>query len=254
MQTKLPNNQSGVSLLLAVLVLSAITSIAFSLATVVLIEIRSSGDILRTEPALYGTLGVTEEALFQYKRFVADDTNISFDVSTCEGPSKFANVCNFLDNRLTINPGSIQVVDENPKVDVLYLNTPNSYPLYQQHDFSPDYGRVTVQVLDNNTDSTVQFQIYQTSNSDANPVIVLDRSITVGDGVSVFNSFSNNNQYDLVLTQTEGANNALVSITTYSDAIGRTQLGMPFLNQQVLKIVANYLGLTRTYTVRIPIP
>lgn len=67
-------NQKGVTLLLAVLVLSAITAISFSLATIVFIEIRASGDVTRTEPALYGTQAEIEEVIYKVKRTIPDDS------------------------------------------------------------------------------------------------------------------------------------------------------------------------------------
>ncbi|MBL8029796.1 MAG: DUF2341 domain-containing protein [Candidatus Doudnabacteria bacterium] len=65
-------NQAGVTLMLSVLVLSAILAIAFSLATVTFVEIRSSGDLIRTEPAYYSAESVSEEALFKIKRNLSD--------------------------------------------------------------------------------------------------------------------------------------------------------------------------------------
>ncbi len=54
--------------MLAVLVLAGITAIAFSVAAIVFVEIRASGDLLRTEPALYAVQSVTEEALYSSTR------------------------------------------------------------------------------------------------------------------------------------------------------------------------------------------
>src|SRR3989338_7787337 len=62
--------QAGVTLLLALLVLSAILAIRFSLATILLTEVKSSGDLIRTEPAFYAAEGITEEALYKIKRQV----------------------------------------------------------------------------------------------------------------------------------------------------------------------------------------
>lgn len=61
-------NQQGVTLLLAILILSAVMSISFSLTSILFIELRSSGDMLKTESSLYGATGVGEQALFHLKR------------------------------------------------------------------------------------------------------------------------------------------------------------------------------------------
>lgn len=60
--------QSGVTLLLSVLLLSAITTIAFSLAAVAFSELATSDDLARTEPIFYHSLGIAEEATFGMKR------------------------------------------------------------------------------------------------------------------------------------------------------------------------------------------
>lgn len=66
------NRQSGVTLLLAILVLSAIMAISFSLATIIFIEVRTSGDLVRTEGAIFGADAVSEQVLFKVKRKTND--------------------------------------------------------------------------------------------------------------------------------------------------------------------------------------
>jgi len=61
-------NQAGVTLLLAILILASILAISFSLATVLFIEVRTSGDLIKTEPAIYAATGVGEQALFDLQR------------------------------------------------------------------------------------------------------------------------------------------------------------------------------------------
>ena len=64
-------NQSGITMILALLVLGAVTALSFSIAAVTYIELRASGDVLHTEPALYATQGIMEEAIFRIKRGVS---------------------------------------------------------------------------------------------------------------------------------------------------------------------------------------
>ena len=70
-------NQQGVTLLMAILLLAAITSISFSLATVLFIEVRNSQDLLHTSSALYGANGVAEQALFNLRRHVPSPSYVS---------------------------------------------------------------------------------------------------------------------------------------------------------------------------------
>lgn len=62
--------QAGVTLLLSILILSAILAISFSIATILFVEIRASGDLVRTEGAIYAAEGISEEAFFKLKRKV----------------------------------------------------------------------------------------------------------------------------------------------------------------------------------------
>lgn len=62
------NSQAGITLLLSMLLLAAITTIAFSLAAVGFAEIATSTDLVRTEPILYSSIGAAEEATFGLKR------------------------------------------------------------------------------------------------------------------------------------------------------------------------------------------
>ncbi len=78
--------EAGVTLLLSILILSAVMAIAFSIATILLVEVRVSGELVRTEPAIYAANGITEEALFTvrrgYPRCVSNcGTNFSYSKS-----------------------------------------------------------------------------------------------------------------------------------------------------------------------------
>jgi Tfp pilus assembly protein PilE len=75
---QLSANQQGVTLLLSILVLAAILAISFSLASVAFVEIRSSGDLVRTEPTYYSADAISEQALFKVKRN-ATDTQLTYD-------------------------------------------------------------------------------------------------------------------------------------------------------------------------------
>lgn len=71
----LVSNQDGVTLLLGILILASITAISFSLATIAFVEIRSSADVVRSEPALYVIQGQIEEAIFKVKRGITSNFN-----------------------------------------------------------------------------------------------------------------------------------------------------------------------------------
>jgi hypothetical protein len=253
-KTRSYSDQAGISLLLAILILSAITAVAFSLATIVFIEVRSSGDVIRTEPALYATMGVTEEALFQYKRFI-DYTNVSngFDVPSCQPTS--AAVCNLNGVVMTL-PGSQPLAfDDSPRVQVVQPGETVVLPLYYPAtNFNQIYSSIRFEILPTSVDG-LDINFNET-DINGNTTAEFKKPITLqaGDAAYTFNNFSDGLQYDLVLTNTSSSQDISVSIAS-TKLDGTTPSGLPFLGEQVLRIKANYQDLlTRTYEVRIPIP
>ncbi len=152
--------QAGVTLLLAILVLSAITAIAFSLATIVFIEIRASSDLQRTEPALYATQSVIEEAILKVKRGVPDSNANGKDFSVFNslfGSCSTPNASNLNSTVLSTNLCSLNLDpvynDVVPSTSDAFNKTKNVYTLlnpdapYVDSDAngSPDglYGKIT---------------------------------------------------------------------------------------------------------------
>lgn len=247
---KIKRSQAGVSLMLAILVLSAITAVAFSLATIVFIEIRSSGDALRTEPALYATFGMTEEALFQYKRFYAAP---DFDVANCpsDPASDANNICHLNGVSLTL-PG-VQPIkfDNSPFVQYVPANSTRILPLYVADSYDQQYDLVQIEVLPNPSSASVSFY-FNVTNFDGSVSTTASTSVSPGQ-VRQVTSFSSTGQYELVLNNSNPGQDVNVSITTHR-VNGAVPAGLPFVGEQVLRIQADYQGLNRTYQVRIPIP
>lgn len=251
-------NQSGASLMLAVLILAAVTAIAFSLATIVFIEIRSSGDSRRTEPALYATFGVTEEALFQYKRFYTPANAGDFDVPSCDGPVG-SNPCDINGVTLTLPGEQPLAFDNSPRVEFVPSSGTKTIPLYVINNFENQYQSVRLETFPNSSQSAIDFYFLATYEDGT-------ESCALGGGtppctyspispgeVYVFEDFVSGGQYELVLYNSNLSQDLSVKIETVR-VDNASPSGLPFVGEQVLRIVADYLGLTRTYQVRIPIP
>ncbi|MEZ4180632.1 MAG: hypothetical protein R3B41_03960 [Candidatus Doudnabacteria bacterium] len=256
-------SQTGISLLLAVLILTAITSISFSMAAIVFVEIKSSGDLLRTEPAFYATLGVTEEALFQYKRYVNErqdgTTTNTLDVPNCQ-PSSNA-ICSLAGVTLTL-PGSQPLdFDVSPSTVTVYAGELVTVPLYQLNNFDLLYNDIVIKLIPNGISATDGLEVYLdvTAQDDSNPSdISIDPNFTLSDEIDVANFMVTGNQYDLVFDNSSGTKNFFVNIDSVGNSnspLGNNNpLGLPYVNKKALRVVANYLGLTRTYLVEIPVP
>lgn len=241
------NPQQGISLMLAVLVLAAITAIAFSLAAIVFIEIRSSGDVLRTEPALYATLGVTEEALFQYKRFV-DDSEL--DIVNCQ--PEVLVPCTL--NGVTLSfPGTQPIrYDDVPRVQAVAANTTVELPMYEYDyeggQFAQQYSRAVVEILPTGFSGQLPVRLRETEEDGT--VNYYDYDVSYGTPLTL-TDFNTSGQFDLILNNT---NSSDVIVALYTYGLQDEEKGFPFVGQKVLDAVADYLGLTRTYRVQIPTP
>ncbi len=147
--------QQGVTLMLSILVLAAILSIAFSLATVTFVEIRSSGDLARTEPTYYAADAISEEALFTVKRNVSD-TTYPYDNGI--------GTVSLTSNTSFISTAIFQATV--PKTSYDFISTRSRFPIYDTQCLTPNsanmtncptggsgYGRIKITYLDTgNTD------------------------------------------------------------------------------------------------------
>jgi hypothetical protein len=236
--------------MLAVLVLAAITAIAFSLAAIIAIELRSSGDVLRTEPALYGALGVTEEAFFKYKRYVPDS---SLNIVSCT-PSGL-NVCNLNGVSLGNPAPTLRSYDSSPKVEVVYPGVVRAYLLVNPqtpNSYSQQYQSVRVTYLSNGASQTLQVTLCRYVSTSLIPDCSIMSNL-LPNGVFAYSSFASSGQYELRVSNTgmTGTANILAKIEA-TDINGVAQI--PLLGTEVLDITASYLGLTRKYDTRIPLP
>lgn len=232
------NNQAGVSLLMAILVLASITAISFSLATIVLTEIKSSSDIVRSERALYASYAVTEEALFRYSRNVTYGYLLGGD---------------------EINGVFVEAEDTQtnpmPLIDVIDPGTARQYNLIDSADpyGAGGYGSVRVQYAGNEAEP-LRIELYE-----INP-LTGERTLKSGTDIDPLTengeewqdlSLNTTMQYDLQLFH-EGSSAAItVTVYTYDGSGG--DKGIPSFGLTFVDITASYLGLTRKYQTQIPV-
>jgi hypothetical protein len=152
---QISNSQSGVTLLLAILILAAILAISFSLASILLIETKSSSDLLKTEGSLYGATGVGEQALFNLKRGACSSNS----------PSCYTGQFN---NSVVLQSAPSIVTNSNPIFTDKVLpgtnitNTPNKYDFCNVSSGSSgcNFGKVTVNYITTNSGTTDQLSVY----------------------------------------------------------------------------------------------
>lgn len=227
--------QSGITLMLAVLVLAGITAVAFSIAAIVFVEIRASGNLLRTEPALYAVQSVTEEAFYSTTRNIS-----SFPFSTSINGVSLATAA--------------RSYDPSPQTYVVYYNTETKFSLADPaNPFKNSYITVQIDYISPPAGTKVAVQLYRYQNNgqqgvvDQKDLIPSAKSWTIN--FSNYDSNPSNSEFELVLT-TDNPNNSTVLIT--SARTGSPSSGLPLIGRSAYDVTASYLGLTRKYTVSTP--
>jgi hypothetical protein len=251
-------SQSGVTLLLAILILSAIAAISFSIATILNIELRSSGDLARTEPAWYAAGARSEEHLFQIRRKVGED---SFPFTTAI-------------NNLTLTGSSSALTDPIQQDRVLsgsasFSTARNRYRIYNPDTSSghnpftdpSGYGKVEVTYL--NTGAGGQIHIYlcqynpTTSYDCSNPsngtYMIYQDTTPLNEGGTILldgaYGFDPNKQQELIIYGS-GTSDRYVQIKSW-DSVG-TPKGLPYFGITAVDIDAQGAAVTRSIRVRIP--
>lgn len=228
------DKQAGITLMLAVLVLAGITAIAFSIAAIVFVEIRSSGDLLRTEPALYAVQSVTEEAFYSATRNI-DQFTFSTDVN---GVSLVTQEREY---------------DPSPQTYVVYYNTETKFSLANPAaPFENSYETVDIEYVNPYPGTVVNVQIVQYENSGQSSTVDSQDLSANSTTMNIdFDTYANsaNSEFEIVLT-TDNPNNSTVLVTSVRNGIPSS--GLPLIGRKAYDVTASYLGLTRKYTVSTP--
>ncbi len=259
--------ESGVTLLLSVLILSAITAVAFSVATIMLVEVRTSADVARTDTAYYNDQGIVEEAIFAFKRKVTtvkdnfgtlvSGQNCSNFASLMQGPS-YPSVTNKT-RRCLFNAEHIvkETIPVPPSGSNLhpYYNSKKIF-LYNPSYLTPGnqpggYKRITFNNL-----GTTPLTIYvcrldiicdPEASTDG---FALTLSLN-GSGYRDFDNILNPSQSYEIAIQNNGSVEGVLEIGTYGpDKI--TPKGLPYLNKEGVEIESTRGGLTRRVQVLVP--
>jgi hypothetical protein len=239
------HRQQGVTLLLAILVLSSILAISFSLATILMVEIRSSGDLLKTEPSYYASQGVTEEMIYKIKR----KTGVTIG-ATSIGP---VNIASPVESSTSSPSQTLQVT--GPKVYDTSDVRLNFFDASNPASDASMYGKVKITYLD--TGNGVQMKVYlcQYDSSDFNPcvsgsstIIVDSYQMTPGE-IKEF-TLNPNKRQELVLVN--NTSNTMYAIVGSYASDGATPKGLPYVGETSVEIQATNSGLTRTLQTTIP--
>jgi hypothetical protein len=238
--TKSYRRQAGVTMLLAILVLSAITAVSFSLATIMFIELRSSGDVFRTEPTLYASEAITEEAIFKIKR------SAPVNYATCI-PAATPCTGSVLDNP----PPTVQLYGGSPLVEVISPSSTKQHQIVNPNDVfgGAGYGKLIVTFLNAGPGLSVNVSVDQIDPISGTRTSAGSTTLSTNSPWTL--ALQSTYQYELNVQDSNATTSATVAIDTYAPD-GVTRQGLPYIGQTVLDIIASYAGLTRKYEVKIP--
>lgn len=277
--------QAGVTLLLAILVLSSILAISFSLATILFIEVRNSGDLIKTEPAFYAANGVGEQAIFNVKR------------KTCTNGSN-CNYATSFDNNVTMAPPHQTSTSSPIFQDKIPPNSSfSSAKVYQFYNAAlgpgstagSGYGKISLTYLDTGGISPAPLQVYicefdptegvnsagasntynSTACSDPNDTIAGSGDGTndsywpyyTPGGISIYpntpiNSstwtLNPNKQQELILFNPGTQNNIFVSVETFGPSPDYAAMGLPYGSETAVEINASNGSVGRRVRVVVP--
>ncbi len=268
------NPQAGVTLLLAILILASVLAISFSLATIMFIEVRDSGDLLKTEPALYAATGVGEQAFFNLERHIC--------TNGCSYTTSFPNNV-AINGPPTVLSTSTPIFVAKVKAGATFGNTLNKYDFCNAAAGASGcyYGKVIVNYITTNSNPTgtlhvylCQFNPYLTGSSGytTTPCTVAsstqpywddpDGGITDSDGgVSMYSGGNNSSdswtltpswQQQLILTNPGTQGDIYVQIQTYADQLGTIGKGLPYVGQTVVDINTLNAAVGRKIQVIVP--
>jgi hypothetical protein len=260
-------SQSGVTLLLSIIVLASITAISFSIATIMLVEIRTSGDLLKTEPAISAAEALGEEALFKIKRNLSSYT-YSSQVGTISVSTPTESLYNDPIQQDKILPTSYS-----------FTNTVNHYTFYDPTDISggSGYSKLRLTYIDTGHSDNLSVYICQydpinaTIEGDIEPVcsdpsvsnsywLVGGNNVTVTPTTDVENRewiLDPAKQQELILVNTSGSNTIYFQIETFvpdgPDAdILPDPKGIPYFGEKSVEVTAVSPGLSRKIRVIVP--
>ncbi len=267
--SKKNKRNAGVTLLIAILILSTVLAISFSLATILLAEARNSGDLLHTEPALYADNAISEEALYNVSRATGVTTySSSVGVLPVTSTSTLLNdpvqQVKIPSSNTSYNCGANCYVFYNPtnpygpggygRVQITFLDTGvvgaslHIYlcqwdPLNPPKDSNGNYKNVCSDPTDQ---SYMSFQ--DTNPSPLSPGQTWDSAINCGGCMDSTGS----KQQQLVLYQTTNGQpaNIYAQIATF-DSAGNPK-GVPYFGQTAVNISSTNAGVNRNIKVVVP--
>ncbi len=259
-------NQQGITLLLAIIILSSVMAISFSLSTILFIEVRTSGDLLKTEGALYAANGVGEEAFFNIKR-----QTCPADGQGCLYSTGFANNVKLSGTPVTTST-STPIFQDKVAANSVFGST--GQKIYDFCNVSTPassgcgYGKVDITYLDTNSNGSIkvflcEFDPKTNFGEEGGVCKKLNTSLEYwrnSAGETLNNSHStvefkfldSSKQQILYITNYNTNADAYFQIKTYKDIDGIIPWGLPYVGKTAVDVNAVNTSVGRKIRVIVP--
>ncbi|MCL5666469.1 MAG: hypothetical protein M1383_01735 [Patescibacteria group bacterium] len=260
-------SQQGVTLLLAILVLSSILAIAFSIATIIFAEVRNSSDLLKTEASIYGAQATAEEGIFKIKRQVpagdcdsstpncyspqvgnvsivsATESSTSSPIQQIIVPASSNSFANTVNHYSLVNPDDPAGPSGFGHVKLTYLS-PGNEPVYVYIcQYDPQIIYNTIACTDPNDSSSPSYWLVpQQPINFSSPVLEKDLDLNMHQEIILVNGSVGSNLY--VQIETFGAFDPVANAWPPK--------GMPYFGQTSIDINAKNSEIYRRVRVLVP--
>jgi len=229
---KTVESQRGVTLLLALMILAAVSAVVFSISVIALNEVKTSADEINSEPAITGAEALAEDMLY---------TNIRGLATSCSGNPQSA----------TLPESGVATTFENsyyyPGTYNVSVPANSNLPLYLYNPCSPGatpyYTSVTVQL--GSGSGSVSVCTWNNSNCQASPDV---DGYQLSAGNSSTTDLSDMIQYQIILSNTSNSSESF-GLTTTSDNSAVT--GIPAPNITIIT-TGSLGGVTRKLQTLLP--
>jgi hypothetical protein len=224
-------NEKGVTLLLSILVLSAITAIVFSIAAIAANEVRTSNDLVKSEPAITAAEAGAEDLLYYSVRGVGA---YSTDCSAPSTTTLNGLTLSYCSNPYFADPYDFTLAGPSGEKDFYLYNpiTPGA---------APGYSNISV-TLASGSSAVVNICSWTAANC-ASSADVASLSLTTGQTLSQALSPGVANGYQLVFLNSNSTSDEFIVTTTPT--------GMPSGTATIQTTGSNY-GVTRKLQTILP--
>ncbi|GAC1413095.1 MAG: hypothetical protein NVSMB66_4100 [Candidatus Doudnabacteria bacterium] len=223
------NDQKGVTLLLSILILAAMSAIVFSVGAIALNEIRSSGDLTKSEPVIKANEAFAEDSLFKTLRGLST-------LASCSSASTVAL------NGVNVST-CVSYYYASPYSFNMTINARKDFYLYNPLDqtANPGYTGLSVRIIAGST-GTVYFCTFVVADCVSTPTSSLVLSVN---GPTTWNSgpLDTTQKYQLILINGAG------SAATYS--ISSAPNGLPAGTTTIIN-QGSKQGVTRKLQTQVP--